>query len=90
MSKDVLLAMKKCYFLDNHYTFQNLDWLKLKKNFAKITSFKHSYLNRIVDSWNSLGCEVCFSHDSLSFRLGVAGNPGWRGDQSVDGISRSW
>ena len=77
------------YFLDNHYTFQSLDCLKLKKNFAKITSFKHSYLNRIVDSWNNLGCEVCFSHDLHSLRHGVAKKL-WRlGDRSVDGISRS-
>ena len=55
------LAIRKFYFLDNHYTFQS--HLKLKKNFAKTTSFKHSYLNRIVDSWNNLGCEVSFSHD---------------------------
>ena len=55
------MAIKKFYFLDNHYTFQS--HLKLKKNFFKTTSFKHSFLNRIVDSWNNLGCEFSFSHD---------------------------
>ena len=65
-----------------------LDCLKLKKNFAETTSFKHSYLNRIVDSWNNLGCEVCFSHELHSLRHGVAKKLGQLGDQSVEGISR--
>ena len=63
--------------------------LETKENFAKTTSFKHSYLNRIVDSWNNLGCEVSFSHDLHSLRHGVARKLGRLGDQSADGMSRS-
>ena len=53
--------------------------MKLRKNFVKTTSFKNSYFNRIVDSWNCLPREVRFSHDLHSFRRGVSGYLGWAG-----------
>ena len=66
--------------------------MKLRKNFVKTTSFKNSYFNRIVDSWNCLPREVRFSHDLHSgvvFR-GIWAGLGWPGNlQSVDGTAKS-
>ena len=55
------------------FFFRSFDYLKLRKNFARTTSFKNSYFDRIVDSWNCLPREVRFSHDLHSFRRGVSG-----------------
>ena len=55
------------------FFFRSFDCLKLRKNFARTTSFKNSYFDRIVESWNCLPREVRFSHDLHSFRRGVSG-----------------
>ena len=66
-------------FFCPEFFFRSFDCLKLRKNFVKTTSFKNSYFNRIVDSWNCLPREVRFSHDLHSFRHGVSGYLGWAG-----------
>ena len=61
------------------FFFRSFDCLKLRKNFVKTTTFKNSYFNRIVDSWNCLPREVRFSHDLHSFRRVVSGYLGCAG-----------
>ena len=51
------------------YKYMNV--LILKKNYARTDTFKFSFFNRIVDSWNVLPLSVRQASSISSFKRGV-------------------
>ena len=47
------------------------DELRLKKNFARTTTFKSSFFNRIVDMWNVLPLKVRQTSNISNFKKGA-------------------
>ena len=56
------------YSQDDPYRFRHVDDYSLKTNFARMTNFKHTYFNRIVEMWNSIPIDITLppSHQPLS------------------------
>ena len=53
------------------YSLRGRDELILKKNYARTDTFKFSFFNRIVDSWNVLPLSVRQASSISSFKRGV-------------------
>jgi len=53
------------------YPLRGKDSLTLKKNYARTNTFKFSFLNHIVDMWNSLPFYVRSASSISSFKHGV-------------------
>ena len=56
------------YSQDNAQRFRHVDDYSLKKNFARTTTFKNTYFNRIVKMWNSILLDISYL---LVFRSGM-------------------
>ena len=42
------------YSQDDPFRFRHVDDYSLKTDIARMTNFKYTYLNRIVEMWNSI------------------------------------
>ena len=59
------------YTDSDRYHLRGRDELTLKKNFARTTTFKSSFFNRIVDMWNALPLEVRQASNISNFKKGA-------------------
>ena len=59
------------YTDSDRYHLRGRDELTLKKNFARTTTFKSSFFNRIVDMWNALPLKVRQASNISNFKKGA-------------------
>ena len=58
-------------YIQEGYSLRGRDELILKKNYPRTDTFKFSFFNRIVDSWNVLPLSVRQASSISSFKRGV-------------------
>jgi len=59
------------YSQDDAYRFRHVDDYSLKTNFARTTTFKNTYFNRIVEMWNSIPLDIRLSPSCAVFKSGM-------------------
>jgi len=59
------------YSQDDAHRFRHVDDYSLKTNFARTTTFKNTYFNRIVEMWNSIPLGIRLSPSCAVFKSGM-------------------
>ena len=59
------------YSQDDWHRFRQVDDYSLKTNFARTSTFKNTYFNRIVEMWNLIPLDIRLSPSCAVFKWGM-------------------